>query len=259
MKSRRAPSERCSANDKPKPIRPNQPLVQHLSGCLNASVLYQPTRLIVSYNEPRNILGRFSLSLIIMLSFFSFFLSFPFFFPLSRFFPFVQMLAETNPIVLGITMVVSILHSVFNFLAFKNDISFWKDKKRSVNQVKSRSPSVSCVDEFRSCLACFVGELVNLFGVFILGVFCLCTRWCWCWCVGVVVGKLRLFVCLLYYGCWRILLCVLVVLVLVWVNCVCSCVCYITAVGVFYCAFCWCVFCWYAAFVRVFVVVRLLV
>lgn len=27
-------------------------------------------------------------------------------------------------------MIVSLLHSVFNFLAFKNDISFWKDKKR---------------------------------------------------------------------------------------------------------------------------------
>lgn len=42
----------------------------------------------------------------------------------------LQLLAETNPIVLLITMIVSVLHSVFNFLAFKNDISFWKDKKR---------------------------------------------------------------------------------------------------------------------------------
>lgn len=41
-----------------------------------------------------------------------------------------QLLAETNPVVLVITMIVSLLHSVFNFLAFKNDISFWKDKKR---------------------------------------------------------------------------------------------------------------------------------
>lgn len=41
-----------------------------------------------------------------------------------------QLLAETNPIVLVITMIVSLLHSIFNFLAFKNDISFWKDKKR---------------------------------------------------------------------------------------------------------------------------------
>lgn len=41
-----------------------------------------------------------------------------------------QLLAETNPIILVITVVVSILHSVFNFLAFKNDISFWRNKKK---------------------------------------------------------------------------------------------------------------------------------
>lgn len=44
--------------------------------------------------------------------------------------PCIQLLAETNPIVLVITFVVSLLHSIFNFLAFKNDIHFWKDKKR---------------------------------------------------------------------------------------------------------------------------------
>ena len=36
---------------------------------------------------------------------------------------------ETNPILLGVTMVVSILHLVFEYLAFSNDISFWKNKK----------------------------------------------------------------------------------------------------------------------------------
>jgi hypothetical protein len=38
-------------------------------------------------------------------------------------------LIETNPYLLGITMVVSILHTIFEFLAFKNDIQFWKSRK----------------------------------------------------------------------------------------------------------------------------------
>merc|ERR1719481_568790 len=36
---------------------------------------------------------------------------------------------ETNIYILALTFVVSIVHSVFEFLAFKNDIQFWKDKK----------------------------------------------------------------------------------------------------------------------------------
>lgn len=40
-----------------------------------------------------------------------------------------ETLLETSPILLGVTFVVSITHSVFEFLAFKNDIQFWKDRK----------------------------------------------------------------------------------------------------------------------------------
>ena len=40
-----------------------------------------------------------------------------------------RILTETNPYFLGLTMVVSIVHSIFDFLAFKNDISFWKSRK----------------------------------------------------------------------------------------------------------------------------------
>ncbi|KAJ3107930.1 hypothetical protein HDU96_007745 [Phlyctochytrium bullatum] len=40
-----------------------------------------------------------------------------------------RMFLETNPILLAVTMFVSILHSVFDFLAFKNDIAFWQKKK----------------------------------------------------------------------------------------------------------------------------------
>ncbi|XP_033639266.1 cleft lip and palate transmembrane protein 1 homolog [Asterias rubens] len=36
---------------------------------------------------------------------------------------------ETNPYLLGLTFIVSIVHSVFEFLAFKNDIQFWNNRK----------------------------------------------------------------------------------------------------------------------------------
>lgn len=39
-----------------------------------------------------------------------------------------RMFLETDPILLTVTMIVSVLHSVFEILAFKNDISFWKNK-----------------------------------------------------------------------------------------------------------------------------------
>lgn len=41
-------------------------------------------------------------------------------------------LMDTNPWLLGLTMIVSLLHSLFDFLAFKNDIAFWKDKKDNI-------------------------------------------------------------------------------------------------------------------------------
>jgi hypothetical protein len=40
-----------------------------------------------------------------------------------------RMLVETNSILLAITFAVSLLHSLFDFLAFKNDIQFWNNKK----------------------------------------------------------------------------------------------------------------------------------
>lgn len=40
-----------------------------------------------------------------------------------------ETLLETNPYLLGITIAVSILHSVFELLAFKNDIQFWNNRK----------------------------------------------------------------------------------------------------------------------------------
>ncbi|KAL3656383.1 hypothetical protein V7S43_018756 [Phytophthora oleae] len=40
-----------------------------------------------------------------------------------------SMFIETNPYLLAVTMIVSLLHSLFDFLAFKNDVSFWKNQK----------------------------------------------------------------------------------------------------------------------------------
>ncbi|EDQ85960.1 uncharacterized protein MONBRDRAFT_28710 [Monosiga brevicollis MX1] len=40
-----------------------------------------------------------------------------------------RMFIETNPWYLGLTMVVSLLHTIFDCLAFKNDIQFWQQRK----------------------------------------------------------------------------------------------------------------------------------
>ncbi|XP_055640174.1 putative lipid scramblase CLPTM1 isoform X2 [Toxorhynchites rutilus septentrionalis] len=40
-----------------------------------------------------------------------------------------ETLLETNPYLLGITIAVSIFHSIFELLAFKNDIQFWNNRK----------------------------------------------------------------------------------------------------------------------------------
>jgi hypothetical protein len=49
-----------------------------------------------------------------------------------------QMLFDTNPYLLALTFGVSILHSIFDFLAFKNDIQFWKDR-RSLEGISVRT------------------------------------------------------------------------------------------------------------------------
>ncbi|XP_067943747.1 putative lipid scramblase CLPTM1 [Watersipora subatra] len=40
-----------------------------------------------------------------------------------------QTLLDTNPYLLALTVSVSLVHSVFEFLAFKNDIQFWRNRK----------------------------------------------------------------------------------------------------------------------------------
>ncbi|CAI7788963.1 unnamed protein product [Closterium sp. NIES-54] len=51
---------------------------------------------------------------------------------------------EGNPILLGITVVVSLLHSVFDFFAFKNDIAFWNQNK-SMEGLSARSVVINFV------------------------------------------------------------------------------------------------------------------
>ncbi|KAL7270166.1 hypothetical protein RUND412_007135 [Rhizina undulata] len=45
---------------------------------------------------------------------------------------FKRVLVETNVYLLGTTFIVSILHSIFEMLAFKNDIAHWRNKKDNV-------------------------------------------------------------------------------------------------------------------------------
>jgi hypothetical protein len=54
-----------------------------------------------------------------------------------------EMLGETAPWLLAVTFVVSVLHSVFDFLAFKNDVSFWR-KNKSLEGLSLRTMVVSC-------------------------------------------------------------------------------------------------------------------
>ena len=44
-----------------------------------------------------------------------------------------EMLLETNPYLVATTFIVSILHMIFELLAFKNEIQFWNSKKEGKN------------------------------------------------------------------------------------------------------------------------------
>ena len=53
-----------------------------------------------------------------------------------------SIILQTNPILLAVTIIVSTLHSVFDLLAFKNDISFWRSTK-SMEGLSIRSISIN--------------------------------------------------------------------------------------------------------------------
>lgn len=41
----------------------------------------------------------------------------------------VTLWVETDKVLLGVTMIVSVLHTIFEWLAFSSDIQFWRQKK----------------------------------------------------------------------------------------------------------------------------------
>lgn len=88
-----------------------------------------------------------------------------------------EALLDTNPYFLGLTIIISILHSVFELLAFKNDIQFWKDRKsleglsvRSVffNVFQSIIVLLYVLDNetnFMIKVSCFVGLAIELWKI----------------------------------------------------------------------------------------------
>ncbi|GLD94638.1 hypothetical protein PINS_up003262 [Pythium insidiosum] len=60
------------------------------------------------------------------------------------------MIAETNPYLLAITMTVSLLHILFDWLAFKNDISDWRQRRSAKEMVgvSLRAMIISLVSQF---------------------------------------------------------------------------------------------------------------
>ncbi|KXJ13308.1 cleft lip and palate transmembrane protein 1 homolog [Exaiptasia diaphana] len=86
-------------------------------------------------------------------------------------------MVETNPYLLGITIVVSLIHTVFEFLAFKNDIQFWRSRKtleglsvRSVffNVFQSVVVLLYVFDNDTNTMviiSCFIGLLIEIWKI----------------------------------------------------------------------------------------------
>ena len=84
---------------------------------------------------------------------------------------------ETSPYLLGLTLTVSILHSIFEFLAFKNDIQFWNNRQsleglsvRSVffNVFQSLIVLLYVLDNetnFVIKVSCFIGLCIELWKI----------------------------------------------------------------------------------------------
>lgn len=66
---------------------------------------------------------------------------------------FKRVLLEGNPFFLGLTFLVSLLHSIFDFFAFKNDIGFWKNKK-SVEGLSVRTIGINCFCQVCCAVLC---------------------------------------------------------------------------------------------------------
>lgn len=88
-----------------------------------------------------------------------------------------EALLDTSPYLLALTIIVSVLHSVFELLAFKNDIQFWNNRKsleglsvRSVffNVFQSLIVSLFVLDNDANTLiriCCFIGLAIELWKI----------------------------------------------------------------------------------------------
>ncbi|XKL66053.1 hypothetical protein PGB90_009473 [Kerria lacca] len=88
-----------------------------------------------------------------------------------------EMLLETNPYLIAATVIVSVLHSVFELLAFKNDIQFWNNREsleglsvRSVmfNVFQSVIVFLYVLDNEANMIitiSCFIGLLIEIWKI----------------------------------------------------------------------------------------------
>jgi len=59
---------------------------------------------------------------------------------------FRHMITETPPVLFAITVLVSLIHSFIDFLAFKSDISYWRNRKSTAG-ISSRSVSIEFANQ----------------------------------------------------------------------------------------------------------------
>ena len=72
-----------------------------------------------------------------------------------------RMFLETNPIFLGITTFVSLLHTIFDMLAFRSDIGFWS-KNESMKGLSARTIIINCSCQIVIFLYLLENETSNL-------------------------------------------------------------------------------------------------
>jgi hypothetical protein len=61
-----------------------------------------------------------------------------------------EMLSDTEPWLLALTCLVSMLHMVFEGLAFKNNVKFWRNKK-TLEGLSARTIVLNCSSNWSSC------------------------------------------------------------------------------------------------------------
>lgn len=58
-----------------------------------------------------------------------------------------QIVGETSPTLLIVTLTVSLLHTLFAWLAFVNDVQFWHQQQNRMEGISARSVLLSAVSE----------------------------------------------------------------------------------------------------------------